>query len=105
MGKDMRKGMVLLAGMILLAATVTAAAETKESMKEEGFDCAKTLAQRCESCHYRTRICARIGRTSERKWLGIIRRMIRHGAKLDDGQARNLARCLAALGPENELCR
>ena len=102
MGKDMKKGILLLAGTIIVAATVTAAAETLE---KKDFDCAKTLAQRCESCHYRNRICGRIGSTSERRWKAIISRMMRHGAILDKKTAKKLARCLAALGPENELCR
>ena len=100
----MKKGLILTAAVIAFAATGAMAGEGGNKAAGNG-GCVAALKAHCEECHYPARICARLGRTSERKWRSIIGRMIRHGAKVDKKTARRLARCLAELEPGSEFCR
>lgn len=74
-----------------------------------GESCTKLLRDRCESCHYLTRVCQKVERNMSRSswfggtagsWRRTVRNMVRQGAKLDGGEERQLVDCLSAPAPE-----
>ena len=60
--------------------------------KEE--DCKVLLKTRCDSCHYRTRICQVLGKKSRSSWRRTMKTMIRYGVKLTKAQQKILVDCL-----------
>lgn len=84
-----KKYSVLFLGIIftaLLSAAVTF--DTKEK------DCAVLLNTRCDTCHYRARICQALGEKSKREWQRTVKTMVRYGVKLTKDQQNILASCL-----------
>jgi hypothetical protein len=74
-----------------------------------GQSCAELLRDRCETCHYLTRVCEKVekdlGRSSwfggtAGSWKRTIKNMVRQGAKLDNGEETVLADCLSTPAPE-----
>ncbi len=66
----------------------------------EGGDndaCAVLLNTKCETCHYKTRICQKLGKKTKRGWRVTIKRMVRHGLKISDDEHDILVDCLSEL--------
>ena len=69
-------------------------------------ECADLIVNRCETCHYSTRICHVLGRKSKQKWSRSVARMVRYGAKLSETEQKQLIECLFAAEPGDEvICR
>lgn len=80
-----------LPAMLIIGAAPPAAEEK---------DCASILASRCDECHYRSRICALLGKRSKRQWHRIINNMMDYGAKITDEQREILTNCLYSAPPD-----
>ncbi len=98
----LKKTLTTLAILTFTAAAISAAAGVGQ---ETPFDCGATVLAKCESCHYKNRVCEQLGRKSVRKWRATIKRMIRHGAIVGKEEAEALAQCLAELKPGTDFCR
>ncbi|MGV1100564.1 hypothetical protein ACUUL3_14305 [Thiovibrio sp. JS02] len=81
-------------GLLFPLLLLSLAAGTPAMAGEE--PCAALLDSRCQSCHYKSRICQKLGRKNVRGWQRTIRNMIRHGARLSAAEGKTLAECLAA---------
>ena len=62
-----------------------------------GQDCIEMLEQNCTNCHYKTRICKKVGKKNRRAWKNTTKRMIRYGLKLDKSELDKVTNCLVAL--------
>lgn len=67
-----------------------------------GQDCSEMLEQNCTSCHYKTRICNKIGKKNKRSWKNTTKRMMRYGLKLDNTELKEITRCLVALEEDSK---
>ena len=65
-------------------------------------DCNEMLEKNCTSCHYKTRVCKKIGKKNERSWKNTTKRMIRYGLKLDNSEVKKITDCLVALDENSE---
>lgn len=74
-----------------------------------GQNCAELLRDRCETCHYLTRVCEKVERDLGRSswfgglggsWKRTIKNMVRQGAKLNSEEEAVLADCLSTPAPE-----
>lgn len=59
-------------------------------------DCADLITGRCETCHYKTRICDALGKKSRWRWKGTIKNMVRKGAILSKDEQNTLLACLSS---------
>ncbi len=60
-------------------------------------ECAELLRNRCQSCHYLSRVCEHAGERSKRKWTATLERMVeRRGAELNKEEQVFLVDCLQA---------
>ncbi|MFH1217433.1 MAG: hypothetical protein V1706_13100 [Pseudomonadota bacterium] len=66
-----------------------------------GEECAQLVLARCESCHYKTRICEKLGNKSRSSWKRTVKNMVRYGAKMTDGEIKQMVRCLS--GPAEDV--
>lgn len=64
-----------------------------------GEDCGNLITDRCESCHYITRICQALGTKSRSRWKRTITGMVRRGASLTEEEQKILIRCLSKPDP------
>ncbi len=78
---------IVVAGAFLLTAAPLLA----------GQDCSEMLEQNCTSCHYKSRICQKVGKKTKRAWKNTTKRMIRYGLKLDKSELNKITDCLVAL--------
>ena len=85
---------LFLATILTLFLTQPAAAETK---------CAELLDKNCTSCHYKTRICAKIGKKSKRGWKISVKRMLRYGLSLNKNEQKEIVQCLTELKKGSKL--
>jgi len=68
--------------------------------------CSTLLLNRCEVCHYLTRVCERLDKKSKRGWERTIRTMVRRGARLTPDEQLILAECLADPSPDvQDTCK
>lgn len=82
----------LLASIVLAAIFIITS-----SPLQAGQDCSEILEQNCISCHYKTRICNKIGKKNRRSWKNTTKRMIRYGLKLDKSELNKVTDCLVSL--------
>jgi len=88
-----------LIGLLLLAAT------PRWGTAAERQSCTQLLLGRCETCHYLSRVCQRLGKKSKRRWRRTLKNMVRYGAILSKAEMKQLADCLHRQTPEVEkLC-
>lgn len=80
--------------LLLAPFAVTTAAETEGDADDA---CAVLLNTKCETCHYKTRICQKLGKKTKRGWRVTIKRMVRHGLKISDEERDVLVDCLTEL--------
>ncbi|MEN8135285.1 MAG: hypothetical protein ABFS18_07080 [Thermodesulfobacteriota bacterium] len=67
-----------------------------------GQSCCELLEQKCTSCHYKSRICDKVGKKNRRSWKNTTKRMIRYGLKLDKSEVDKITDCLVALEENSE---
>jgi len=72
----------------------------QERSGSEDTSCATLLLTKCDSCHYLTRVCYRLGKKSKRGWKSTLNAMIRKGAQLTMTEQKVLLECLSS--PEGE---
>lgn len=68
-----------------------------------GEECEQLILSRCESCHYNTRICEKLGKKSRSSWKRTVKNMVSYGAKLDRDEIKQVIRCLS--GPADDVVR
>ena len=68
-----------------------------------GSDCGESLDKHCTSCHYKTRICQKIGAKSKRGWKITVKRMLRYGLRLTKTEEKEIIQCLTALEKGSKL--
>lgn len=81
----------------LIGLTVAVAFLLLSSPLQAGQECLEMLTQNCTSCHYKTRICDKIGKKNRRSWKNTAKRMARYGLKLDKADLDQVTECLVAL--------
>ncbi len=87
---------ILFAGTISLLMLTTSPASVRA---EES--CPELLTNRCEKCHYVTRVCQKVERKKGKSsWKRTVRNMVRQGAKLNKAEQKKLATCLSKPSPE-----
>ncbi|MDG4475496.1 hypothetical protein [Thiovibrio frasassiensis] len=84
------KPFALLALLLLFSLGATTAAFAG------GTQCTELLNSRCQVCHYKSRICQRLGQKSKGEWKRSIGNMMRYGAKITEAEGKILAQCLNA---------
>ncbi|HID97962.1 MAG TPA: hypothetical protein EYP57_07235 [Thermodesulfobacteriaceae bacterium] len=68
-------------------------------------DCRTLILARCEKCHYRARICQKLGEKNEKAWNRTVSRMISKGARLSAEEKKTLVKCLTVQAPEiKKIC-
>ena len=76
------------------------------SVAAEEIGCDQLIVKRCEQCHYKTRICQKIGMKSKGQWKRSIKNMVKYGAVLNKDEQKRLWRCLSAPTKEIQtLCK
>ncbi len=101
----MKKTILLLIIIVLGTAVVATGATKKTNSDKKKFNCVAVVNNKCETCHYKSRICAQLGRRNRRKWRTTIKRMVSHGAIMEKDEIEALARCLAASRKNADICR
>ncbi len=87
--------------LLLLGLSTLAAAQSLSPPP----DCAQLLTERCESCHYLTRVCQQLGKKSKRRWKRTLKNMARYGARVSPAEQRRLVDCLSRPAPKVvQLC-
>ncbi len=63
--------------------------------------CSELLTNRCEVCHYNTRVCQKVQRKKGKSsWKRTVKNMVKQGAKLDKAEQKKLVDCLSKPTPE-----
>lgn len=75
-----------------LAVFLILTAFSSNSPAAEG--CAALISERCEKCHYKTRICDAVGKKNKWSWKRTIKNMVREGAVLNKDEQKTLLTCL-----------
>jgi len=71
-----------------------------------GQDCADQVVATCSKCHYPARICEKLGKKSQRDWQATIKRMLRYGLILNEGDQEKILKCLMSLDMNSDkLCK
>jgi len=64
-------------------------------------DCTTLLTGRCETCHYLTRVCDKVGENKGKWfWKRTVKNMVMLGAKLNPAEQEALLNCLHEATPE-----
>jgi len=56
--------------------------------------CVELINKRCTECHYKSRICTKLGKKNTRGWRRSVNNMIRYGAKLNSEERNIIIDCL-----------
>ena len=63
--------------------------------------CTELLTNRCEACHYNTRVCQKVQKKKGKSsWKRTVKNMVKQGAKLDKAEQKKLVDCLSKPTPE-----
>jgi len=63
--------------------------------------CPELLTNRCEVCHYNTRVCGKVQKKKGKgSWKRTVKNMVRQGAKLNKEERKKLIDCLSTPTPE-----
>lgn len=98
---------------ILLMAAALMPAVTAFPAGAAGESCTELLKNRCETCHYLTRVCLKVEQEqgssswfgSSGSWKRTVRNMVRQGAKVSNAEEKILVDCLSTPVPEVlDLC-
>jgi len=69
-------------------------------------NCAELLPSKCTGCHNMNRVCQKVGKKSEKRWLRTIKRMEKHGSQLSGSEENVILTCLANPGSGTlQLCK
>lgn len=64
-------------------------------------ECTTLLTERCETCHYMTRVCEKVEENKGKwSWKRTVKNMVRQGAKLTAAEQDILVSCLSEPAPE-----
>lgn len=58
--------------------------------------CAELISNRCQGCHYKSRVCQALGKKSKWKWKRSVSNMVRYGAKLSGAEQKIVIECLSS---------
>ena len=94
------KGTLFFVALVFALFVVCHHGLAQESKDSEDTNCTTLLLTKCDSCHYLTRVCYRIGKKSKRGWKRTVKSMVRYGVKLTKEQQEILLECLSS--PEGE---
>ena len=94
------KGLLFIFVLMFFLVVVFHPGLAQESGGSEDASCAVLLLTKCDSCHYLTRVCYRLGKKSKRGWKSTLKVMIRRGALLTKNEQKVLLECLSS--PEGE---
>ena len=86
---------ILFIATSLLVAACSGSAEIGAPPPKEV--CRSIIDNKCVKCHYKTRICAKLGTLSVGKWKQTIKFMIRQGADLTQDEHNKVIACLSSL--------
>ena len=99
---------------LLVAAMLLFLTSAPASVFAEGASCGELLKDRCQKCHYLTRVCQKLEKNQNSglfggvfagSWSRTIHNMIRQGAKLTKAEQEKLTQCLDSASPEVlEVC-
>ena len=70
------------------------------SQEQSDTDCLALLLNRCEECHYITRVCQKLKTKSKRSWKRSLKVMVKRGLKVTPGETKTLVKCLSEPAPE-----
>jgi hypothetical protein len=105
-GLSGKKSALFIFVLIFFLVVVSRIGLAQESAGREDTSCATLLLTKCDSCHYLTRVCYRVGKKSKRGWKRTLKSMVRYGAKLTEEQQNILLTCLTDSAQEVErFCR
>jgi len=92
------------AALSIALTVVVVCALNSISFAEES--CSELLTNRCEICHYNTRVCQKVKKKKGKSsWKRTIKNMVRQGAKLNTAEQKKLVVCLSKPTPEiMEFC-
>ena len=66
-----------------------------------GETCSELLSNRCEACHYNTRVCQKVQQKKGKgSWRRTVKNMVKQGAKLSKDEQKILVDCLSKPAPE-----
>ena len=65
--------------------------------------CSSIVNDKCTKCHYKTRICAALGKKSPAKWVKTVKFMIKQGAQLTEDERNKVIACLSSLPEGSEV--
>jgi hypothetical protein len=96
------------AARIFLSAAITSLL-TLTAVPSPGYaeeSCSELLTNRCEVCHYFTRVCQKVQRKKGKSsWKRTVKNMVKQGAKLNKDEQKKLVTCLSKPTPEiMEFC-
>ena len=77
--------------LLILAAPACMAGEDKD---KQPTNCVTLLRERCEGCHYSTRVCQQLDKKSKRAWPRSLKRMVAYGVKLTPAEQESILKCL-----------
>ena len=86
-----------------LIATLTAGMSLPLVTASAGVSCGELLTDRCQKCHYLTRVCQKIEKAQQESswfsgfsnsWGRTVKNMVSQGAKLNDAEQQQLIDCL-----------
>lgn len=94
--------------LLALSVFIAVSASGRES-------CVQLLVERCEVCHYMTRVCQKVDKerkkkswfgSSEGKWKRIVKNMVEQGAQLTEAEEQVVVQCLSEPADEVlSLCK
>jgi hypothetical protein len=101
----MKKRSVIIS-LVLFSLLVLQVAHARAEDPPGQTECATLLLTKCDSCHYLTRVCYRVGKKNRHSWQRTLNAMVRHGAQLTTAEQDTLLACLSDAVPEVEkTCR
>lgn len=75
------------------------------SDQDTNRDCETILNETCSTCHYKTRICQKLGKKKKGAWKKTINTMVRYGAKISPKEQETLLTCLSKAVPgDKRVC-
>lgn len=105
-GINQMKGALFIFGLFFFFVVICRPGLAQESVGKEDTSCATLLLTKCDSCHYLTRVCYRVGKKSKRSWKRTLKSMVRYGAKLTKEQQNILLACLSdSTGEAQSTCK
>ena len=91
-----RENYIFIRLISVLLFIVAAVSCSTTALVTAGETCSSLLAPRCEECHYETRVCQKVEKKrGKNSWKRSIKNMVRHGAKINRTEQKQLIECLS----------